>query len=211
MVWASGLEASAIIIIIMYLGNFFLFCQPTRKALSIEAASLHITGTILVIFYDILFPPLSGMVSTSKAVMSEISDDSNQAFGLGVLGTAWGVGYILGPAISGAIADPIRQYNLNLSVSSKLELWKVEMPAKDLAMLELTLYWHNYYYGTTLQVLYCTATSPSSLTLPLPFSASCFLCCPQSPRSSFSLKPSVLRGKLDLAHVIILVPIYGTV
>ena len=54
------------------------------------------------------------MVSTSKAVLSEVSDNSNQAFGIAILGTAWGSGYILGPAISGAIADPVGQYNLTI-------------------------------------------------------------------------------------------------
>ena len=51
----------------------------------------------------------------SKAVVSEMSDDSNQAFGITMVGTAWGSGYIIGPAISGAIADPITQYNLTIT------------------------------------------------------------------------------------------------
>lgn len=57
----------------------------------------------------------AGTVSTSKAVLSEVSDDSNQAFGLTILGTAWGIGYIIGPAISGVLADPIGQYNLTIT------------------------------------------------------------------------------------------------
>ena len=55
------------------------------------------------------------MVGTVKAVVSEASDDSNQAFGISLISCAWGLGLIIGPAVSGAIADPIGQYNLNIS------------------------------------------------------------------------------------------------
>lgn len=55
------------------------------------------------------------MVSTSKAVLSEVSDDSNQAFGITILGAASGAGYILGPAVASVVADPVGQYNLTLA------------------------------------------------------------------------------------------------
>ena len=55
------------------------------------------------------------MVSVSKAVISEVSDDSNQAIGITLVGTAFGTGYILGPAVAGAIADPVGQYNLTIT------------------------------------------------------------------------------------------------
>ena len=58
---------------------------------------------------------LSGVIGTAKAVISDVSDDSNQAFGIGVVSCAVGMGYIIGPAVSGAIADPIGQYNLTVS------------------------------------------------------------------------------------------------
>ena len=60
----------------------------------------------------------TGVVGTVKAVISEASDDTNQAFGISLISCAWGLGLIIGPAVSGAIADPIGQYNLN--ISSKL-------------------------------------------------------------------------------------------
>ena len=59
-----------------------------------------------------------GIVGTAKAVVSEISDDSTQSLGVSVISTSWGMGLIIGPAISGAISDPIGQYNLN--VTSKM-------------------------------------------------------------------------------------------
>ena len=49
-----------------------------------------------------------------KAVVSEVSDDSNQAFGLSLVGASWGLGIIIGPAVSGVVSDPIGQYNLTI-------------------------------------------------------------------------------------------------
>ena len=47
--------------------------------------------------------------------MSANCSNENQAFGMSVLAAAFGIGLVLGPAISGAIADPIGQYHLNIS------------------------------------------------------------------------------------------------
>ena len=56
-----------------------------------------------------------GIGSSCKAVISEVSDDSNQALGIAVMGVAFSTGYILAPAVSGLIADPIGQYNLTVT------------------------------------------------------------------------------------------------
>ena len=56
-----------------------------------------------------------GMNVICKAMISEVSDDRNQALGMAVMGVAWGTGSIIGPAIAGATADPIGQYNLNIT------------------------------------------------------------------------------------------------
>ena len=48
-------------------------------------------------------------------MLSETSTRKNQAVGYSVLSSAIGAGIVFGPAISGAIADPVRQYNLNIT------------------------------------------------------------------------------------------------
>ena len=50
-------------------------------------------------------------MSTVKAVLSESSDDSNQALGMTIITSAYGTGLILGPAVAGAIAE----YNLTIT------------------------------------------------------------------------------------------------
>ena len=53
-------------------------------------------------------------------MVSEVSDDRFQAFGVSIVGAAWSLGFIIGPAVSGAIADPIGQYNLTISSKSSV-------------------------------------------------------------------------------------------
>ena len=58
---------------------------------------------------------LSGITGTVKAVIGETADDSNQALGLSVIATSWGIGLILGPAVGAALSDPLNQYNITAS------------------------------------------------------------------------------------------------
>ena len=67
-----------------------------------------------------------GLAGTIKAVLSESSTDETQPIGLSILATAFGVGIIIGPAVSGAIADPISQYNLNIT-SKWIDRWMDEL------------------------------------------------------------------------------------
>ena len=56
-----------------------------------------------------------GVVGTVKAALSESSTNETQPIGLSILATSFGFGIIIGPAVSGAVADPISQYNLNIT------------------------------------------------------------------------------------------------
>ena len=59
---------------------------------------------------------ITGITGTVKAIIAESSVTSNQqALGLSVVATSWGVGLIAGPAVGGALSDPINQFNLNIS------------------------------------------------------------------------------------------------
>ena len=60
----------------------------------------------------------TGILSTISTVLAESSTDKNRAFGMSLLTVGWAVGMIIGPAVSGVLADPIGQYNL--TISSKL-------------------------------------------------------------------------------------------
>ena len=53
---------------------------------------------------------VAGTVGTAKTMLYEISDDTNQAVGMSLLGMSWGAGVILGPTIGGLLASPAGKY-----------------------------------------------------------------------------------------------------
>ena len=73
---------------------------------------LNLEINILLFFF------LKGAVVTAKAALSESSDNTNQAIAMAVITSSFSTGSVIGPALSGAIADPVGQYNL--TIASKL-------------------------------------------------------------------------------------------
>ena len=49
-----------------------------------------------------------------STVLAKSSTDKNRAFGMSLLTVGWAMGMIIGPAVSGVLADPwpVSQYNL---------------------------------------------------------------------------------------------------
>ena len=68
-----------------------------------------------------------GIVGTSKAVLSESSDDSSHAVSMAIITSALSTGVVLGPAVASVMADPVGQYNLTISSRS----WLVRCLAAD--------------------------------------------------------------------------------
>jgi MFS family permease len=52
----------------------------------------------------------NGIVSTCKVSLSEICGKEHEVIGMGIVGGCWSIGYIIGPAIGGILADPCAQY-----------------------------------------------------------------------------------------------------
>ena len=55
-----------------------------------------------------------GILVTVRAVISESSNDANQAFGFSIITFSWLLAVVVSSAVSGVTADPIGQYNLTL-------------------------------------------------------------------------------------------------
>eukprot|EP00731_Ephydatia_muelleri_P025325 Em0017g408a len=68
----------------------------------------------MAIVFRFLIGVSNGVAVAARAAISDTSTDSNQALGLSLLSCAWGVGLVIGPALSGLTADPITQYSLTL-------------------------------------------------------------------------------------------------
>ena len=68
----------------------------------------NVHGFLRIVYFLLWVPPfglnllflMSHKPVQHQAVISEASDDTNQALGMTIVGTAWGIGYIVGPAMS---------------------------------------------------------------------------------------------------------------
>ena len=77
---------------------------------------MHSINFPVYIFYIYVL----GIVGTSKAVLSESSDDSSHAVSMAIITSAISTGVVLGPAVASVMADPVGQYNLTISSRSWL-------------------------------------------------------------------------------------------
>ena len=63
-------------------------------------------NTLLILFISRTVDGLTGgNISVAQAYISDVTDEKNRAKGLGLLGAAFGLGFILGPAIGGILSS----------------------------------------------------------------------------------------------------------
>ena len=68
-----------------------------------QAANLVIIG--LLFFSRILDGLTGGNLTVAQAYITDITDEQNRARGLGMIGAAFGLGFIIGPAVGGALSQ----------------------------------------------------------------------------------------------------------
>lgn len=67
---------------------------------------LGVANTLLVLFISRLLDGLTGgNISVAQAYISDVTDASNRAKGLGMIGAAFGLGFIFGPALGGFLSQ----------------------------------------------------------------------------------------------------------
>jgi DHA1 family tetracycline resistance protein-like MFS transporter len=67
---------------------------------------LGIANSLLVLFVSRIFDGLTGAnISVAQAYITDVTDESNRAKGLGLVGAAFGLGFILGPATGGLLSQ----------------------------------------------------------------------------------------------------------
>uniref|UniRef100_A0A0E0F2C9 Peptidase C14 caspase domain-containing protein n=1 Tax=Oryza meridionalis TaxID=40149 RepID=A0A0E0F2C9_9ORYZ len=91
----------------------FLFVAITTLASSLPISSLF---PFLYFMYwmavttRFLLGALNGLLAPIKAYSIEVCRAEHQALGLSIVSTAWGIGLVVGPAIGGYLAQPVKQY-----------------------------------------------------------------------------------------------------
>ncbi|XP_057828136.1 probable peptide/nitrate transporter At3g43790 isoform X4 [Cryptomeria japonica] len=125
-----------------YIGSSFMFGRFLTSALWGMAADKYgrkpvmLIGAASVIIFNTLFGmsvnfwmaiatrfllgSFNGMIGPVKAYASEVCREEHQAFGLSIVGTMWGIGLIIGPALGGFFAQPADKYP---SIFSKKSLF----------------------------------------------------------------------------------------
>jgi len=62
------------------------------------------------ISFRFLVGTFNGIIGTTKAILGDVSDDSNQGVGCALLSAGWGFGLLVGPAIGGYLSEPTKKY-----------------------------------------------------------------------------------------------------
>jgi DHA1 family tetracycline resistance protein-like MFS transporter len=89
-------------------------------------------ATLVMLFVSRIMDGLfGGDVSLARAYITDITDETNRARGLGMIGAAFGLGFIAGPAIGGSLAN----WPYAASVFSSVGLSRYAVPAFAAALL----------------------------------------------------------------------------
>ncbi|KAH9296469.1 hypothetical protein KI387_040057, partial [Taxus chinensis] len=114
------------------IGSSFMFGRFLTSALWGMAADKYgrkpvmLVGVASVIVFNTLFGmsvnfwmaismrfllgSFNGLLGPVKAYASEVCREEHQALGLSIVGTMWGIGLIIGPALGGFLAQPVDKY-----------------------------------------------------------------------------------------------------
>ncbi len=98
------------------------FADPVGRFLSNifapQAANAFIIG--ILFFSRILDGLTGGNITVAQAYISDITDEQNRAKSLGLIGAAFGLGFIIGPAVGGTLSQ--WGYNLPAFVAATISL-----------------------------------------------------------------------------------------
>jgi DHA1 family tetracycline resistance protein-like MFS transporter len=83
------------------------FAEPLGRALAGDSSVATTNAIILAILFAsrIIDGVTGGNISVAQAYITDITDEENRARGLGLIGAAFGLGFIIGPALGGALSD----------------------------------------------------------------------------------------------------------
>ncbi len=83
------------------------FADPIGRLLAGLVAPQAANGLIIgVLFFSRILDGLTGgNITVAQAYITDVTDEQNRAKGLGLIGAAFGLGFIIGPALGGALSQ----------------------------------------------------------------------------------------------------------
>ena len=103
------------------------FADPIGRGLAGLIAPQAVNEFILAIlfFSRILDGLTGGNITVAQAYITDVTDEQNRAKGLGMIGAAFGLGFIIGPAVGGALSK--WGYNLPAFVAASVSFINILM------------------------------------------------------------------------------------
>jgi DHA1 family tetracycline resistance protein-like MFS transporter len=92
----------------------------TSEGLAVRSAALA-----MLFFSRILDGLAGGNISLARAYITDVTDEKNRAKGLGMIGAAFGMGFIIGPAMGGTLSN----WNYATSAFAAIGLSRYAVPA----------------------------------------------------------------------------------
>jgi len=117
----AGMVASSYFVGAFFSSNFWGIAADTNGRKPVIVICLFGTAVCTLCFgfsFNIYWAIVSrflvgvfnGIIGTTKAILGDVSDDSNQAVGLALLSVGWGSGLLLGPTIGGHLSEPAEKF-----------------------------------------------------------------------------------------------------
>jgi DHA1 family tetracycline resistance protein-like MFS transporter len=89
---------------------------------------LGVANSLTMLFASRILDGLTGgNISVAQAYITDITDEKDRARGLGLIGAAFGLGFIIGPAVGGLLSSI--GANLESLTSSTVIVWQFALPA----------------------------------------------------------------------------------
>jgi DHA1 family tetracycline resistance protein-like MFS transporter len=98
------------------------FADPLGRLIAtwVAPGAANVVIIILLFLSRILDGLTGGNITVAQAYISDVTDEQNRARGLGMIGAAFGLGFIIGPAVGGALSQ--WGYNLPAFVAAGVSL-----------------------------------------------------------------------------------------
>jgi MFS family permease len=94
-----------------------------------------VNGLVVLFLARALAGAMGGNIATANAYMADITPAEDRAQGLGILGAAFGLGFVFGPAISGIVSSPLALEVFGDLLPAAIPVSEFTMPSFTAAVL----------------------------------------------------------------------------
>ncbi|XP_024398714.1 protein ZINC INDUCED FACILITATOR-LIKE 1 isoform X2 [Physcomitrium patens] len=147
-------------------GRFLTSVQWGMVADKYGRVPVMIIGCITVIVFHTLFGAstnfwmavlarfflggLNGMLGTIKAYASEVCSEKHQAISVSIVGTVWGLGLIIGPAMGGYLSQPAIKYPNLFPPGSLFDRYAYLLPSLCVTVISIPTLCITFYLPETI-------------------------------------------------------------